>query len=191
MKFNLIKNNMNRRQYVFFGAMAAIGFVVAFVIGTGVIALTGIPMTGGLVSGIFFFCLFVIGVRSVPKFGSATIIILLSSILMIPTTIFGPPGIYKVFLALIVGFIFDGIILLFKKSDWGYIIGVVITGQAIVLSVFFAAIILGLPGADKMKDALVILLTPQLVIDFLAGYLGIKIYNKKLAKLDLFKRLAE
>ena len=182
---------MNKRQYLFLGAIAAIGFAAAFVIGSGVIALTGIPMTGSLVSGLVFFTVFVIGIRGVPRFGSATIAVLLFSILSIPTSIFGPPGIYKVLLGALVGLLFDLMIHLFKKKDWGYIIGAALAEEVAVLGVLAATLILGLPGAEKMKSLILIMLVAQFVVGFVSGYLGIYIYNKKLAALNLFKRLAE
>jgi len=182
---------MNTRQYIFLGAIGAICFVISFGLGSSVVALTGIPLMGGLVHGIITGIVLTAGLKSVPKFGAAVVIWIVFSVLAIPTITLGTPGVYKVVVGIVVGLIWDIVIILFRRRDIGYILGSIIGGNSMILGTFLAAVILGLPAVEKLRSTISFLLITGIVIQFLTGWLGVLLYRKKLSGLSLFKRLAE
>ena len=182
---------MNTRQYIFLGAIGAIGFVLAFGLGSFVNALTGTPLTGGLVNGIIVGVILTLGLKSVPKFGAGIIIWIVFSALAIPTITMGTPGAYKIVVGVFSGLIWDTVVYLFKRSNAGYILGSAIGGSAVIIGTLIAAIMLGLPSAEKLQSAIYLLLGIYGVMGIFSGWLGVSLYNKKLSHLALFKRLTE
>ena len=182
---------MNTRQYIFLGAIGAVGFVLAFGLGSFVNALTGTPLTGGLLNGIIVGIVLTVGLKAVPKFGAGVVIWIVFSTLAIPTITMGTPGAYKIVVGIASGLVWDIVVTLFRRRDSGYILGSAIGGDAVIVGTFIAAIILGLPAADKLRSAIYFLLGIYSVMGLISGWLGVLLYRKKLSNLALFKRLAE
>jgi len=184
---NFMKSGITARQYMFLGAMAAICFVLAWVLGTAVNAATGIPLTGGILNGLILGVVLTIALKVVDKFWAATILWLIFGILAIPSTTLGPPGIYKIPVALIVGFVWDISILFFKRMDkenLGYVIGGASMSITSMLGVLGFMILLGLPGVEKLQSLILYLLIFYAILGAISVYLGIILYQRKIQYLD-------
>jgi len=180
---------MTAREYMFLGVMGAVSFVCAFALGTGLNAATGIPMVGGLVNGIVVGVLLTVGAKGVPKFGAPTLLWTLLSVFAIPTLTVGPPGLQKVVVGVATGFIWDLVVLAFRWRTAGYVLGAGIGSVAATLGVFAASLLLGLPAAEKLAKALVLVLPLNFVIGAISGYLGVLLFDRRVSRLKVMKDL--
>ena len=80
------------RELVFIALFATTLLIVNLLLGGWLIALTGIPMANGIVTGITFGLFLLILIKMSPKFGSLTLFLLVYSVLELPTTLGGAPG---------------------------------------------------------------------------------------------------
>jgi len=179
------------KQALYIGAIGAISFVLAFVLGSAVNALTGIPLTGGILNGIIVGAIITIGIKGVDRFGAATLIWFVFTIFAIPTLTFGPPGWYKVILGIIVGFIWDLIISLFRRNKLGYILSAGVGASAITYGVFMAIKYLGLPAAEKLAKALYFLIPMNFAISCVGALVGLWLFRKHLSKMSFIQGLKE
>jgi hypothetical protein len=170
-----------------FGALI---FLEAFILGSAVISVTGIPATGSLLNVFFGLFFLSIGVRLVPRFGSATIMATLEGILTIPTVINGPPGVQKILMMFLLGLIFDIIIYLSKGSNRGYIIGGAVGGAGIVTFIYASLVLLGLPGAAQLQVILIPLIIANIILGGTGAYAGLWIFEKKLKHRGFIKQLS-
>jgi hypothetical protein len=179
------------KEYVYLGVIGALSFVLAFVLGNAVNIATGIPLTGGIINGIIVGMMLTIGIKAVDKFGAGTILWTIFAILAIPTVTLGPPGVYKIAVGVIGGLTWDVIISIFKRSNLGYILGGAIGSIVIIWGVFFAATFLGLPSAEKLRDALIFLIPFNGFLGAISVYVGLVIFDKKLKHLSVIENLRE
>lgn len=182
---------LSYKQAFYIGVMGAISFVLAFVLGSAINALTGIPLTGGILNGIIVGAMITIGIKGVDKFGAATLIWFVFTIFAIPTITFGPPGWYKVIVGLISGIIWDILISLFKRSKFGYIFSAGVGAVAITYGVFIAVKILGLPAAEKLAKALYLLLPLNFIISSIGAMVGLWLFGKYISKMSFLQNLKD
>lgn len=171
----------------------AIAFGVAFAFGSAVTMGTGIPLLGGLVNGILVSMVLTIGLLAVNRFWTGTIMWLTLSIFAIPTTTLGPPGLYKVVIAVTAGFIWDSIYFGLKRRTIGLLIGALIASASIMF-LLIAALKLGLSAEaeaalKKYLGALYIILGINFIVTTIGVLLGRQIYMARLSKLSVFKNL--
>lgn len=198
--FDMEQNQSERRfcmlrfslkQALYIGAMGAISFVLAFVLGSAVNALTGIPLTGGILNGIIVGAMITIGIKGVDKFGAATLIWFVFTIFAIPTITFGPPGWYKVIVGIVSGLIWDLVISIFKRRKFGYIFSAGVGASAITYGVFVSATILGLPAAERLAKALYFLIPMNFIISCIGALTGLWLFGKYLSKMPFIQNLSE
>lgn len=179
------------RQYMYLGVMGALSFVLAFVLGNAVNVATGIPLSGGIVNGIIVGIMLTLGVKGVNKFGSATIIWVIFAILATPTMTLGPPGPHKIVVGLFAGIVWDIVIAAFNRKNIGYIIGGGAGSAVIVIGMFVMVVALGLPAEEELRKAIVFLLLFNTFLGLVCTYLGVMIFEKKVANLPFIKGLNE
>lgn len=97
-----------------FGAMAAFAGLALNLPG---IMITGVPLTGIFPVAALFFALLALIIR---RFGAVTIAAGVYSAIAIPTALFGPPGVYKLLLGIMLGLLFDTLLLAFNYRKTGY-----------------------------------------------------------------------
>jgi hypothetical protein len=182
---------MTSKQIAACGVFGAATFALAFVLGSGVILATGIPATGGLLNIFVCVAVAVVGAHSVPKVGSATIMMLVTFTLGIPTVIGGPPGIYKPLIGLAIGLTYDVIVALGGRRQWAVYVGGGAAAMTSILTIFEAMILLGLPGVEKLRPILLPLAGAQFVLGFAGAALGRWLYESKLSRLRVFVSLRE
>lgn len=182
---------MTTKQVAACGVFGAVTFALAFVLGSGVIMATGIPATGGLLNIFVCVAIAVVGTHTVPKVGSATVMMLVTFTLAIPTVTGGPPGIYKPLIGLAIGLAYDAIVALGGRRRWSVYIGGGAAAMTSILTIFAAMILLELPGVDKLRPLLLPLAAVQFALGFFGAVLGTWLYQSKLSKLRVFVSLRE
>lgn len=179
------------KHFVLAGIFAALTFSVAFILGTGVILATGIPATGGIVNIFAAVLVMMIGIKIVPKFGFATLTMGIMFAIAIPTVIGGNLGIYKVFNGILIGFTFDLIVYFGKRTTISHILGGALGSIVSILTLYFALVILELPGVEKLRPLLKYLVPLQGINGALGAWVGISIFNKRLKKIAAIQRLID
>ena len=169
-----------------FGTMA---FVVGYILGTALLAATGVPMTGGLLNMVAAVFLLVTGVKIVNKFGAVIIMTTILGTLSIPTLVNGTPGVYKVFLLFLLGLIIDITIYLFKKSNKGIYLGSAIGAFLLPFFMYWTFIFLGMPAAEKLQPLLIPFMFIYAILALIGAWLGVKFYDKKLKNKAFVKQL--
>jgi len=180
---------MTSKQAAACGVFGAATFAIAFVLGTGLIMATGIPATGGLLNIFVCVAIAVVGAHAVPRFGSATLMMLVTFTLAIPTVIGGFPGVYKPMIGLAIGLVYDSVVVLGQRRHWAIYLGGGAAATTSILTIFAAMSILGLPGVDKLRPLLLALAGAQFVLGFLGAVLGRWLYESKLSRLRVFAAL--
>ncbi len=187
------KNRMNPKLFAVIVGLCA--FVIAFTLGTLVTATTGVPLAGGLLNGILVSMILAIGMLASkhPWTGSMTWVAF--SIPAIVTTTLGPPGFYKILVALIAGLLWDVFYRkLFKGNKWfGLYGGAILGGLAItvLMILFLKLFVSGITefmflgnnaqaSLDRLLGYLWFLLVINVVVTVIGVALGEYMYFKRL-----------
>lgn len=168
-----------------FGAMAAFAGLALNLPG---IMITGVPLTGIIPVAAFFFALLALIVR---KFGAVTIAASVYSLIAVQTALFGPPGVYKLFLGIILGLLFDTLLKVFRYSKAGYYVAAAVSYAAVVPATYAALLFLGFPAAERLAR-----FVPYLMIWYVAAviatvWITMMIYEKRLKRLNVVRQLQE
>jgi len=175
------------KQYAFLGMVAAVSFVVAFGLGSALNIATGIPLIGGLLNGVLVSLLLTLGLRTVERFMASTVMWAIFGLLAIPTVTLGPPGVYKVIPALAGGIVWDAVVAASRGRRWGYVVGGFLGAVVIIIGVFIAAVYLGLPAADRLRNALYFLIPINGALAAFGIWLGLKLWERRLSRIALFR----
>lgn len=184
-----VRTGWEIKHFVLAGVFGALTFVVAFALGAGIILATGIPATGGLVNIFAAVLLMIIGIRIVPKFGFATLAMAIMFSIAIPTIIGGPPGVYKVVNGILIGLSFDIVALLLGRTRWGYVVAGSFASVISLLCVYFALVILQLPGIEKLEPLLKFLIPVQAINGALGALVANLLFDKRLKNISAIQRL--
>lgn len=177
------------RELVLIAITSAFLFVISISIGSGIVAVTGTPMAGGLITVFIMVYIFVLTALIIRKFGIVTLVTLIYTLLSIPTINMGPPGFYKVLIGLANGLIMDIILYTGRYKKFAYYLAMV---AGMILSIplmLFAMKLLGLPGYEKLLSMLFIAMLVYAIEAAIGVWLGILTYEKKLKKSKLVKSL--
>ena len=177
------------KELVAMALFGAIIFAIAFVLGTAILAVTGIPATGGLANVLVGVLLLVIGVKTINKFGVGTIIMTIEGALSVPTLINGTPGVHKIFLMLLMGLIFDIIVVMFKRTKKGFILGATLGTLVLPWAMYYAMVLMGLPGPEKLQPILIPISLAYAVLGAVGAWMGLILYEKKLKDKAFVKQL--
>ncbi len=181
--------NFSVRELIVLAIFGAGLFVLDLLV-SGITTVIGVPGTGGLVNAIFFVGLATIGGKIVKRFGTYTLMTLVYGVLASPTSVFGPPGVYKIFIVVFIGLIADIIILLCKYRPVGYYLGLAISNVLSIPIGLYTLIFLGLPGADALQKALFILMPIYFLESLIGAWLGLWLYEKRIKNLAVVRQLS-
>lgn len=143
------------RELVFIALMSALIFAINLIIGGALIAVTGIPLINGIITGITFGIFTIILARTMPKFGTFTLFLLIYAILEIPTTLGGAPGFWpKIPINTITGLVADIFFLAVNYRKWAPWVGFYILATVNTLTFVYFMVLLGVPGVDRLLGVL-------------------------------------
>jgi hypothetical protein len=166
------------KELIFIALVAAFAFVIMFSLAGTINVITGTPLIGGLALNIIFSFIVATALLVVRKFGAASLMVLIYAGFSIPTTNFGPPGVYKLLMGLIVGIIIDVILFYANYKKVAYYIGM---GLIFLLSVpllYVFLILLQMPAAEKIASLIFPLMGVYLVEALIGTWLGFKFYKR-------------
>lgn len=168
-------------------------FILAFTLGTVITSSTGIPLLGGLVNGVIVSMVLTIGLLSIQRLGTATLMWLVFSLLAIFTTTLGPPGPYKVVMGVIAGAIWDIVYFGTRRKTFGLFMGAIL-GAISIMGLLVLALKFGF-GADaeqslkKYMSALYVIIIINVIVTSVGVFLGQQVYINRLVKIQLFRDL--
>ena len=182
---------MTGKHYVYIGVVAATAFVLAFALGSGLNALTGVPLTGGIVNGIVVGVVMTVGAKGVNRFGSLFLIWMLFSVFALPTNTMGAPGLQKLFIGAAAGLTWDVVCSLLRRSNAGILLGGMISTVVVTFGTFWAYAWLGLPAAERLERYLPYVAAFNALIGGVAVVLGILLFERRLKKLRFMRGLLQ
>jgi hypothetical protein len=157
-------------------------YLILALLGAGIVAVTGIPLTGGVINVLITPIMTMICLLVVRQLGSATTMLTVYAVLAIPFPLAGTPGFLgKVPIFLLGGIIIDLLYLFLKRNKK---VGSLVIGGLGELYFGMAVIEVGqlfnVPGVDKSAD---LFYSPTgigfaSVLGAVGGYLGYLIYQK-------------
>lgn len=139
------------KELVFIALASAMIFAINLVIGSALIAATGIPLMNGIITGITFGIFTIIMARTIPKFGTFTLFLLIYAVLELPTSLGGAPGFWpKIPINALTGLAADIFLLAVSYRKWApwtvfYVLSIVNT-----LAFIYFMVLLGVPGTEKL-----------------------------------------
>jgi hypothetical protein len=150
--------------------------------GATIASVTGIPGTSGIINMFVSGIMFVVCVLLIRKFGAATIMSFIYSVLALPLALYGTPGFLpKVLIGIGIGLIADVLYLGLKRQERvaSLVIGGV-TQLLIPISIIFLGRLFGMPGLAELEKLFlsVPMASAVLIIGAIAGYLGWLIYSR-------------
>lgn len=166
------------KQLTFIALVAAAFFVFDLVFVAGVEALSGIPGSGAMIDSIFFVAVATVVMIALRRFGTLTLLAGIYGVLVIPTTIMGPPGVYKIPMAILLGLIADIILHLSKYKTYGYYLALTSANVLLIPVLYYVLIALGLPGADELGAAMLPIAGIMIVESLFGVWLGLKLHSK-------------
>lgn len=177
------------KELVTIALFGALVFVLTFVLGSAMLAVTGIPMSAGITNVLIVVATITIGAKTINKFGVATIMLAITGALSIPTMTFGTPGVYKIITLGLMGLLIDMSISLLKRSNKGYVLGGALASFFTPVITLGTMMLLGLPGVDKLKPLVLIFGLVYAVLGLIGGSIGIWLFEKKLKNKAFIKNL--
>lgn len=158
--------------------VAAFAFIIMFSLAGAINIITGTPLIGGLALNIVFSFIMATALLIIRKPGTASLLVLIYSALSVPTANFGPPGIYKIIMGLIMGIIVDIVLYYGKYKKLAYYFGIGLVFFLAGPLLYIALILLKMPAANKIAGLMIPLMIIYLVEALIGTFLAFKVYNK-------------
>jgi len=175
-------------ELIYLGLIGAITIGTGIALGTALNA-TGVPMLGGLANAVITAAVLTIGVKGVKKCGSGTILWVVVSALAIPTLSMGPPGAHKLLVGVVAGVIWDTCLCVTRRTKWGYLVSGAIMMLVVMLGVFAVAVYFDFPAAEQLRKYLVYIVPINFVLGLTGTWLGLVVFDRRLAKLRFVQSL--
>lgn len=179
---------LSSKDLVTCGVFAAVTFAASFTLGGAITAAFGTGMSG-IVTIIVTTVIVVVGARIVDKFGAMVVMVTVFSVLAIPTTMFGPPGPHKIIIGLVTGIVYDLVISVFRRSNWGYRLAGGAAALLAIFAIWALLLALNMPGADKIGRVIQYIAPLYFVLGVIGGHLGVWLFDGSLRRLAVVRHL--
>jgi hypothetical protein len=180
---------INRKDSVFIAIVAGLSFILENSLGLILFPLaSSVPLIGGTLSAIPDAIIIFLGAYLVPRRGAVLLFATLLLTLSIVTPSFGPPGFYKMFIGIVLGGVFE-LVLLFNRSTGLYIVATGIAFSLSVPVVFLVWTYMGLPSVALLKPRLPLLMAIYFVEGLVGALIGNFIYKTRLSKMVAVQRM--
>lgn len=169
----------NTKQLVFIALMSSLIFVINLIIGGAINSATGIPLSSAFFTSVVFGISVIVVTRIMPKFGTWTLLLLIYSILEIPTSLGGAPGFWpKIPINVITGILADITLYFVNYKKWGMFIAFYVLATVNMLAFAFFLLLLKIPGSEKLLNILYILIPAYCIIGTIGLFTGLTIWNR-------------
>jgi hypothetical protein len=158
------------------GVTAALTFAASFVFGAAITAAMG-PGMSGFFTIVITTMIVMLGAKIADRFGAFFMIGMLFSILTIPTTLFGPPGIEKLAIGFVLGVLFELSVWLFRRRDVGYLVAGSIGSIGAIFAIWGLMLILEKEIASQLSAVIAWIWIPYGLLGLLGSWLGLRIFK--------------
>jgi len=177
------------KAYALAGVFGGIAVGGAFVIGSGLVAVTGIPLMPAIVNGLWVGLLIATASFVLKEYCLVgTAMMLVYGVAATVTVLLGPPGWHKIPIAVAMGFSWD--ICVWRRSALiFYLLGSVVfmlVGFSLLMLTFYLQ---NAPAFDKMFAVLPVVLSVSVVTMCVGALLGRRLVGVRLRDLPAFKRI--
>ena len=177
------------KEIIFIALAGALGFVVAFALGSGLLAVTGTPMVGGIIVSLFVAFIWVCAALIVRKFGVLTLITLIHMLLSTPTINFGPPGAYKIVIGVTLGLLMDIILYSTNYKKFAYYFSAALGFLLVIPYMIWFLKLLKMPAVEKLAPLMYPLMGIYLVEALIGTWLAFKFYERKLKYMSVVRQI--
>jgi len=175
----MVFENIKTKELVFLTLMGVLWFLLDFIVGQWVNAVTGLFLIGAAVSSIVAGFFAVILIKTRPKFGTLTIPLLIFGILCIPTPSGGPVGFWPTaIIDFVVGLVADAWLKATKYKNWAVIASFYILATLLLYSQTITMVWMGIPESGKILGVMHFVVLGFWVIGTIGLWLGFKTWNK-------------
>lgn len=167
------------KDLIFIALMGAAWFVLDYLIGQWINAVTGLFLIGAFLGSIIagFFVVVMIKIR--PKFWTFTLALLIFGLLAFPTGSSGPAGFWpKIIINALIGLIGDIFIKATRYKNWAIFVAFYILSAGLLYGLTFAMILMGVPEAGKTLSLMHFVVLGYWIIGSIGLWLGFRVYRK-------------
>ena len=149
-------------------------------LGSGIQVLIGVPGAAGIIMGLMSAMCMVLSNLIMRRFGAATIMTCIYSILALPLPLLGTPGFFpKILVATGGGLIADVVFLIFRKSERLAAIFTGAIGQLAIALLFFGlGVLFNMPGIEAVIKILLMSCVALTIMGAVGGVIGLYVYRK-------------
>lgn len=168
------------KQLVFIALMAALLFVLNFVVGSWIIALSGVPGSSAFITGITNLAVVSFVALTLRKLGSISLLYLVYGLLALPTPMAGgPPGfVWKIPALVFSALLFELVLHFTKYRKVGFIVGIpvlTLVGFGMFLLIYR---LLGMPEYGKLLGVVPYLALAFILLGYVGMWVGFVGYNR-------------
>ncbi len=184
-----MEKSINQKIYALAGVMGGISFAGAYLFGSGLTIATGIPIMSATVNGFWVGLMISTTLLLLKKYRFiATSMMLIYGIAATFTVLLGPPGWYKIPIAIIMGLMWDFSYKLIPNLI-GQIVGSILFMVVAIFLIVFALKLQESPAADKLMSALPYLLAVSVSTAVIGAIVGHTVIGKRISKLPIVQRI--
>lgn len=180
---------MNFTKMVVLVSLSVI-YLIFGLLGSGVQILTGVAGGAALVMGVLGAMCMTLSNLIMRKFGAATFMVLIYSILALPLPVIGTPGFFpKIIIATGGGFIADIVFWILRKKITIAALFTGAFGQLTITILFFSlGVLFKMPGINAVLRLVILSCVVVFILAIFGGWLGLYVY-KKIENTALIKRI--
>jgi len=167
-------------------------FAASFLAGAGITAAFG-PGMSGVATIIVTTIVIVVGANIAGTRPYFTIAVTIFTLLAIPTSMFGPPGPYKVVVGLITGIAYDLAWELTGRRRFSLPIAAAVS-TAVSIFCIYKLMVIAFPTHPRLPDLqrlLPYLIPAYAVLGFIGGWIGNKVYTRSISRISVLRSLQE
>lgn len=172
--------NWKTKDLVVIALLAASWIVLDLIFASFLNAITGIPLTSAMITGVIAAFFMVLAIKILPRFGSLTIMLTLFGLLEMPTSLGGYPGFWpKIIINGLSGF-FGDVWLVFTgyKKTWNLFVGFYILAAVNLFTFIYFLIKMGVPNAEKTFAIWYYILPVYWIMGTIGIFLGMLVWRK-------------
>lgn len=159
---------------IMFGALV---FVIAFLGGAAITSTLG-PGTSGILTATLTTATVVIAGKLSPRFPTLLTTNMSFAVLAIPTTLFGPFGFAKILFGIVTGLIYEIIVGLTKRSNFGYWVAAALSAFVSVYLIFYGTLLFNETPSPKLASYLHYFALVYAALGALGAGLGLFVFKK-------------
>jgi hypothetical protein len=172
--------NWRTNDFVIVALLSAAYIVADLIFASAVVAVSGIPLSSALITGLIAGFFLLITVKLVPKPGAVTLLMALFAVMELPTSLGGAPGFWpKIPINVLAGLLGD-VWLYFTgyHKRWNLFVGFYILAAVNLASFIFFLVLMKIPNAEKTLAIAHWLILVYWIIGTIGIALGLIVWNK-------------